>query len=110
MESRGILSTAYRAWQRTARPLNACEAAGRKRGGRDLLTFSMPINVSKKARPSTLGEVVRMCEILNQAISQLDDLPSIHEDEVKGESERGRCKGVPLQGPPLCTHGRCICN
>jgi len=73
-------------------------------------TFSMPITVSKKARPSTLGEVVRMCEILNQAISQLDDLPSIHEDEVKGESERGRCKGVPLPVPPLCFHGRCICN
>mmetsp|Transcript_40566 Transcript_40566/g.105291 ORF Transcript_40566/g.105291 Transcript_40566/m.105291 type:complete len:413 (-) Transcript_40566:199-1437(-) len=48
-------------------------------------TFSMPITVSKKARPSTLGEVVRMCEILNQAISQLDDLPSIHEDEVKAK-------------------------
>mmetsp|Transcript_40568 Transcript_40568/g.105300 ORF Transcript_40568/g.105300 Transcript_40568/m.105300 type:complete len:198 (-) Transcript_40568:199-792(-) len=26
-----------------------------------------------------------MCEILNQAISQLDDLPSIHEDEVKAK-------------------------
>lgn len=42
-------------------------------------TFSLPVSVSKKSRPSSIGEIVRMCEILSQTISQLDDLPSIHE-------------------------------